>query len=326
MEAECLHFFMDKIEGDFKGKDILSIDQLCVKSLSKLFRTTDTIIRMVKKKKLPKMLSGKIITLLFFEPSSRTFGSFASAVKRLGGQTIEIQDPKNNSSIAKGESLSDMVKVFESYSDAIVMRHPEKGSAQKAALAATTVPIINAGDGTGEHPTQAILDLYTIYQKFKKLDNLTGLIAGDLLNGRTVHSLIKGLSLYKKNTLYLLSPKSLGFPTELINNLAKKIRLVEIKNEADIPINLHFWYWTRVQQERFKNISEYEKVKNQLIITPELVAKKGNRHMIIMHPLPRVGEIDPRVDDDERAVYLKLQVPNGVYTRMALLTLILSHL
>jgi len=326
MEAKCLHFFMDKIEGDFKGKDILSIDQLSVKSLSKLFHTTDKIIRMLKKKKHFKVLSGKIITLLFFEPSSRTFGSFASAVKRLGGQTIEVQDVGHNSSVVKGESLSDTIKVFESYSDAIVIRHPEKGSAQKAALAATAVPIINAGDGTGEHPTQAILDLYTIYQKFKRLDNLTGLIAGDLLNGRTVHSLIKGLSLYKKNALYLLSPKSLGLPTELINNLAKKIRLVEIEKEADIPTDLYFWYWTRVQKERFKNIGEYEKVKNRFVITPELVIKKGNQHMIIMHPLPRVGEIDPRVDDDKRAVYLKLQVPNGVYTRMALLTLILSRL
>lgn len=326
MEAKCLHFFMDKIENNFKGKDILSIDQFCVKSLSKLFRTTDTIIRMLKKKKHLTMLSGKIITLLFFEPSSRTFGSFASAVKRLGGQTIEVQDVGRNSSVAKGESLSDTIKVFESYSDAIVMRHPEKGSAQKAAQAATTIPIINAGDGTGEHPTQAILDLYTIYQKFKRLDNLTGLIVGDLLNGRTVHSLIKGLSLYKKNTLYLLSPKSLSLPRELLNNLAKKIHLVEIENEADIPTNSHFWYWTRVQKERFKTMGEYEKVKNQFVIIPKLVAKKGNPHMIIMHPLPRVGEIDPRVDGDERAVYLRLQVPNGVYTRMALLTLILSHL
>jgi len=326
MEAKRLNFFMDKINGNFKKKDILSLDQFDPKSLSKLFRTTDTIIRKLKRKKRLTSLSGKIIALLFFEPSSRTFGSFASAVKRLGGQTIEVQDVGRNSSVAKGESLSDTIKVFESYSDAIVIRHPEKGSAKIAAQAATTVPVINAGDGTGEHPTQAILDLYTIYQKFKRLDNLTGLIAGDLLNGRTVHSLIKGLSLYKKNALYLLSPKSLGLPTELMNNLAKKIRLVEIENETDMPTNLHFWYWTRVQKERFKNLQEYKKVKNRFIIAPELVVKKGNQHMIIMHPLPRVGEIDPRVDDDERAVYLKLQVPNGVYTRMALLTLILSRL
>lgn len=314
-----------KIDGNFRNKDILSLDQFDKTSIKKLFQTIEKIKKSNYSKKILNILSEKIVSLLFFEPSSRTFSSFCAAVKKLGGQTIEYQNPRVSSSVVKGETIEDTIKVFEAYSDAIVIRHSEMGTAQKAAKAAFFVPIINAGDGSGEHPTQALLDLYTIYERYGRLTRLTGLIAGDLLFGRTVHSLLKGFSLYPDNTMYLLSPKTLRLPGDLLHQLKNKgLNLIEIDSEKEIPNNCQFWYWTRVQKERFSDPNEYEKVKNRFILTPELLKIKGNKNMIIMHPLPRVGEIDPRVDKDSRAVYLGSQIQNGLYTRMALLYLVLG--
>lgn len=273
------------------------------------------------------ILSGKVITLLFYEPSSRTFGSFSGAIKRLGGQTIDILNPQEFSSVSKGETLEDTVRVFEAYSDALVIRHPEVGAAERAAHAVLSIPIINAGDGIGEHPTQALLDLYTLYETFGRLDNVAGCIAGDMLNGRTVHSLIKGLSLFSANSLYLLSPDQLKLTRHDFAEFSKNgIKLIEIDREQDIPKNAHFWYWTRVQKERFSSIDEYEKVKNKFIVTKELMQKHGNRTMILMHPLPRVGEINIELDSDPRSVYLTSQIRNGMYVRMALLALILGKI
>jgi aspartate carbamoyltransferase catalytic subunit len=305
-----------------KIKDLISIDQLTVYDIKSIFKTTNRIIK-TPTKKLLNILKGKIITLLFYEPSSRTFSSFATAAKRLGAQTLEYQNPLQTSSSVKGETLEDSIKVFENYSDAIIIRHPEIGVASNAANAAN-IPIINAGDGAGEHPTQALLDLYTIFKKHYKINNLTGLIVGDLLYGRTVHSLLKGFSKFANNAIYLLSPKKLQLPPALFQELSKSIKLKIINHENEIPANCHFWYWTRVQKERFKNIKEYEKIKNSFILTPDLLNKKGNKKMIIMHPLPRVGEIDARIDTDYRAIYLNKQIKNGMYVRMALLKLILK--
>ncbi len=300
------------------------MDQFDAHSLKKIFNKTKTITKLLNKKKKMSLLSGKIISLLFFEPSSRTFSSFCAAIKRMGGQTIEYQNPTQTSSTVKGETLEDTIKMFANYSDLIVIRHPQVGSAQRAAVA-SRAPVVNAGDGIGEHPTQAILDLYTIFEKFGRLDNLTGLITGDLLNGRTVHSLIRGLSYFKNITLYLLSPSQLRLPSDLCQKFVSRgIKLIEITNEKEISGNCHFWYWTRVQKERFKKTSDYEKVKNKFVITKELLKNKGNKNLIIMHPLPRVGEIEVSIDDDPRAVYLTKQAINGVYTRMALLSLILK--
>lgn len=271
------------------------------------------------------MLKGKIVVLLFYEPSSRTFASFSAAVKQLGGQTVEIIDPTNFSSISKGETFEDTIRTFEAYSDLIVLRHPEKGAAKKAAEAAKFVPIINAGDGVGEHPTQALLDLYTIYEKFGRLDNLTGVMAGDILNDRTIHSLIRGLSLFKNNTLYLLSPKKLRLSSSDMSEFTKrKIELIEIYDYKDMPKDADFWYWTRVQKERFKTKKEYEKVKNKFVLTPELIQEYASLKTIFMHPLRRVGEIDEEVDRDRRAVYLASQIRNGMYVRMALVALVLG--
>ncbi len=316
----------DRIGKDFHNKDILSLDQFTPVSLSLLFKRTKKILT-TQVSELKTILAGKIVTLLFFEPSSRTFGSFAAAVKKLGGQTLEFQNPMQTSSVAKGETLEDTVRTFENYCDLIVMRHPVTGSLKKAANAAS-IPVISGGDGgAGEHPTQALMDLFTIHEHGGRLDNLVGLLAGDMLNGRTVHSLIRGLALYNNITLHLLSPQALRLPREDILQFRKRgIKLVEIESEKDIPGNADFWYWTRVQKERFTDINEYERIKHSFIVTPELLKKKGNKKMVLMHPLPRVGEIDTRVDGDPRAIYLSKQMRNGLYVRMALLSLILSPL
>lgn len=316
---------LEKINGNFKGKDVVSLDQFAPKDIKALFSLVPKMRTIATKAKPSKILSGKIVVLLFYEPSSRTFGSFSTAVKQLGGQTIEIQNPQEFSSAVKGETLEDTIKVFEAYSDGIIIRHPEKGTTLNAANIAKFVPIINAGDGTGEHPTQALLDLYTIYEKHKRLDNLIGVMGGDMLNGRTVHSLIKGLSLFKNNTVYLLSPRELRLSAENYFEFSKRgIRLIEIQNIKDMPKNADFWYWTRVQKERFKDLKTYEKVKDSFVVNEKLLKDYGNSKMILMHPLPRITEIERSVDDDPRAVYLKTQIRNGLYIRMALIALVLG--
>ena|SRR3989344_3475108 len=315
----------DKINGNFKGKDIVSLDQFSQKDIKILFDEVPKMREIALNARPSKIIEGKIVTLLFYEPSSRTFGSFSTATKQIGGQTVEILNPQDFSSIVKGETFEDTIRVFEAYSDAIILRHPQVGSASKAAQIAKLVPVINAGDGVGEHPTQTLLDLYTIYEKFGRLDNLTVLFAGDMLNGRTVHSLIKGLALYPKNTLYLLSLPSLKLSRkEYSNFLNLGIKLVELESVNDIPKNADVWYWTRIQKERFKSIKDYEKTSNKFVVNQEFLDTYASKNTILMHPLPRVGEITPKVDDDPRAVYLKSQIRNGTYVRMALLTKVLE--
>lgn len=316
---------LKKINGNFKGKDVISLDQFTPYDIKILFSLVPKMRAIAVNARPSKIIAGKIIVILFYEPSSRTFGSFSTAIKQLGGQTVEIQNPQQFSSIAKGETLEDTIRVFEAYSDGIIIRHPQAGTALNAADVAKFVPIINAGDGVGEHPTQALLDLYTIYEKHKKLNGLIGVMAGDILNGRTVHSLIRGLSLFKNNTIYLLSPRELKLSTKDYSNLSKRgIKLIEIQDIKDIPKNADFWYWTRVQKERFKDLKIYEKVKDNFVVTQKLLKDYGNSKMILMHPLPRITEIERNVDGDQRAVYLKTQIRNGLYVRMALLALVLG--
>lgn len=322
-----MHTSQNRINGKFKGKDILSLDQFSSKDIQLLFKYVPKMKNIAQNAKPSDLLKGTITTLLFYEPSSRTFGSFGAAIKQLGGQTVDIQNPQTTSSVAKGETLEDTIKVFEAYSDAIVLRHPTPGFPQKAAEAASFIPVINAGDGVGEHPTQALLDLYTIYEKFKRLDNLTILLTGDMLNGRTVHSLIRAFALYPNNTIYLLSPKELRLSKEDFNNFSKRgIKLIEIEKESEIPKNANVWYWTRVQKERFKNLDDYNKVKNRFILSKQTLEKYGNEDMVIMHPLPRIIEIEKNIDSDPRALYLRSQIRNGMYVRMALLALVLGKI
>lgn len=311
------------VKGDFFLKDVVSLNQFDKKSLEILFDRTEKI-KKTSSMQLLKILQGKIVGLLFFEPSTRTFSSNSVAVKRLGGQTVEHQNPMQTSSVVKGETIEDTIKMIEQYTDAIVIRHPLVGTAEKVSRVAD-IPIINAGDGIGEHPTQAMLDMFTIYEKHKHLDHLKGLMVGDLLNGRTVHSLIRGLSIFSKNTIYLLSPKQLKLAKKDFEEAKKRgIKLIEIKSVEEIPSDCHFWYWTRVQKERFSNKQEYEKLKLSFILTKKLVDKKAGKNTLLMHPLPRVGEIETAVDVDPRAVYLTTEAKNGMYIRMALFSLILK--
>ena len=313
-----------KINGDFFGKDILSIDQFSPSDIELLFSSVPKFQQIAQTTSPNNTLSGKVITLLFYEPSSRTFGSFFSAAQRLGAGVLSIQNPETVSSVAKGETLEDTIRTFASYSEAIVMRSKEKGAALKASLA-TDIPIINAGDGTGEHPTQALLDMYTIYEKFHKLSGITGVMVGDLLNGRTVHSLLKALALFPNNHMYLLSPASLQLPQDLSEILiAKGLKLTPITSSGEMPKDASFWYWTRVQKERFADLAEYERTKHAFVLTPKLLDERGNKDLILMHPLPRVGEIEEAVDSDPRAYYFK-QMKNGLYVRMTLFDLILNR-
>ncbi|GCE02994.1 aspartate carbamoyltransferase [Dictyobacter aurantiacus] len=319
---------IEMIHGDFKGKDIVSFDQFEVADLNTLFTVTRQMKRIAENNEPSRLLEGLLVGLLFFEPSSRTFSSFSAAVKRLGGQTIEMQNPEAFSSVSKGETFEDTIQVMEAYTNAIVLRHRISGAAKQAARAASFVPVINAGDGNNEHPTQTLLDMYTLYERFGRLDNLTGLLAGDALNSRTIHSLLRGLSLYENNTMYVLSPRQLQLSRDDFVSLQDRgIRLIEIHREEDIPQDCDFWYWTRVQKERFASAEEYRQAQSEIVVaTPELLNKYASKDMILMDPLPRVASVDPAVDADERAVYLRSQIRNGVYTRMALLALVLGRI
>ncbi|MCR4329414.1 MAG: aspartate carbamoyltransferase [Candidatus Roizmanbacteria bacterium] len=316
---------MQKIKKDqFSNRSILSIDQFTPDSFNRVFNEASALINEHERGVIHHELNGKIVTLLFYEPSSRTFSSFSSAAKRMGAQTVEYQNPTTTSSYVKGETMEDTIRVFANYSDCIVMRHFTTGIVKKLSRM-IDIPMINAGDGSGEHPTQALLDMFTLHRRFGRLHNLKGLIAGDLLYGRTVHSLIKGLGKYQGNTLYLLAPERLKLPPYVEKEIKKmKIKIEYIKDEKSIPKDCNFWYWTRVQKERFSDPEEYEKLKKSFVITPSLLKQKGNANMVIMHPLPRIGEIDIKIDKDPRALYLSTQVKNGMYVRMALLKLVLG--
>ncbi len=312
----------DAITTDFKGKHILSLTQFSKSAIQKLFKTTDKLIIRIAKRKDVSILTRSVTTLLFFEPSTRTFTSFSSGIKKMGGETIELLNPGETSSFAKNESLQDSIRVFSTYTDLIIIRHPEEGFIHKAARV-SKVPVISAGEGAGEHPTQALYDLYTIYQRHKRLSNLKILILGDARFSRSIHSLILGLTLYENNVIYLLSPMGLELSKDQERSFGKKIKLVTIKNEKEIPKDCDLWYSNRIQKERFENLALYKKaLKSFPVITTDLLKKYGNKKMIIMDPLPRVGNIDEEVDKDPRAKYLTDQLENGLYIRMALVGLV----
>lgn len=312
-----------KKKNGFLNQDILSVDQFSKHDLSFLFKKATLMKKLVKTRRASKILQGKIMTALFYEPSSRTFGSFISAMQRLGGGILPLQG-MTYSSVAKGETLEDTIKTFECYSDVVVIRHPEVGSAKRAALAAE-VPIINAGDGVGEHPTQALLDLFTILSKFKKIDGLKVAFVGDLLNGRTVHSLSKLLAKMGKVEFFFVSPKILKMPEEIKNQLKNHVKITEVNKLDEVIGKVDVLYVTRVQKERFSDLAIYEKIKNYYIVNKKLM-EKASKNLILMHPLPRVGEISTDVDEDPRAVYLTEQMGNGLYVRMALLAAVLGKI
>lgn len=313
-------------EDDMKSnplylQDILTSLQFTKSDIDLVFEHTRRMRDMVTTSGANDELAGKIMTALFYEPSSRTFGSFVTAIERLGGGFIPLQGVVY-SSVAKGETLEDTVRTFGSFSDIIVIRHPQKGAA-KIAADIIDKPVINAGDGPGEHPTQALLDLFTITDHFPSVDGLSMTFVGDLLYGRTVHSLTTLLSLYHPKRITYVSPEELKMPAEFVSMLEKKnisVRQTDIL-EPELA-STDVLYVTRVQKERFRDLNVYEKLKSRYIITNTTMKKLGKRS-IVMHPFPRVGEILAEVDQDPRALYIREQMRNGMYVRMALLSLVL---
>jgi len=266
------------------------------------------------------LLQGKVIATLFFEPSTRTRLSFESAVNRLGGRIIGFSDA-STSSVSKGESLKDTIKTVSQYCDLIVMRHPLEGSA-KYASEISDIPIINAGDGANQHPTQTLLDLYTIKQTQGKLDNLNIYFVGDLKYGRTVHSLLMAMSHFSP-VFNFISPKELRIPNEYKANLDNLgIKYYEHNELSDKISYADILYMTRVQRERFSDPIEYEKVKNYFVLSKDML-ENTKSNLKILHPLPRVNEISTDVDDNIKAYYF-VQALNGVYTRQAIITSILG--
>jgi len=312
--------FGDYRQAPFYGRDILSVAQFSRDDLTYIFGVADEMRSMVERVGTFDLLKGKILANLFYESSTRTSSSFTSAMERLGGSVIPINEVRY-SSVSKGESLPDTVRTLECYADVIVLRHPEVGASALAAKYARK-PIINAGDGIGEHPTQALLDLFTILEELGRIDGLTVTMLGDLKYGRTVHSLARLLSLYDVRLNYV-SPEILRMPEELIEEVQGrgKAQAEQRQLEAVLP-STDVLYVTRIQKERFEDLEMYERVKGSFVITPETM-RHAKEHMIVMHPLPRVGEIDMQVDDDPRAAYFR-QMEYGLYVRMALLALVLG--
>ena len=304
------------------GEDVLSVAQYDREKISYIFHRAREMREMVQKVGAVDLLKGYVLACIFYEPSTRTSSSFISAMERLGGSVIPITSGVKFSSVSKGETLEDTVRVLEQYADAIVLRHPQLGSAAQAAAAAS-VPVINAGDGTGEHPTQALLDLFTIREELGKVDGLKIAMVGDLRFGRTVHSLTKLLLNYDVS-LRFVSPEVLRMPLTVMNKVIDAgVNVRETHDVADVIENADVLYVTRVQKERFSDLAQYEELRNFYEISPELL-EKAKEKMVVMHPLPRVGEIYDSVDADPRAAYFR-QAQNGMFIRMALLAAVLGQ-
>ncbi len=299
------------------GTDVLTASQFGPDLCSHLFAEARRMRKAVDEHGSLDRLGSKVLMNLFYEPSTRTSASFAAAMLRLGGKVFPITEIRS-SSVSKGETLEDTVKTLEQYADVIVLRHPEAGSAQRASQIAD-IPIINAGDGTGEHPTQALLDLFTIIEEKGSADGLTITLLGDLKYGRTVHSLARLLSQYDIR-LNLVSPKSLGLPQAVRDDLSVPIAAHE--SLAAVLPDTDVLYVTRVQRERFARKADYDRAKGSYVVSPESLTEAKD-DLTVMHPLPRVDEIDARMDTDPRAAYFR-EVRNGLYVRMALLALVLE--
>ncbi len=309
------------LENGFYGKDIISVSQFTRDNLEHIFGVAEEMRALVKRVGSTDLLKGTVLACLFYEPSTRTSSSFIAAMSRLGGTVIPITQGVQFSSVSKGESLPDTIRTLESYADVIVIRHPEIGSAQIAADYARK-PVINGGDGIGEHPTQALLDLFTIKEELGQIDGLNVGMVGDLRFGRTVHSLARLLCLYDVQFNFV-SPEILRLPLDVMNEIRKhELPVTETYDVAEIISKVDVLYITRVQKERFSDLSQYEEVRDLYVITPELM-ENAKEKMIIMHPLPRVGEISYAIDSDPRAAYFR-QMENGMYIRMALLAAVLG--
>lgn len=330
-----------KIANQFMGKHIISVDQFARDDLDTLIDATRSIRRRVRlhDRGLTEICAGKVMASLFFEASTRTDMSFQAAMRRLGGDVIAVSNGVQFSSMYKGESLADTIRAAGCYADVIVLRHPQVGSTYEAGyyldklntrIDNPTV-VVSGGDGVGEHPTQALLDLFTIFDRKKSLDNIMITLVGDLKNGRTVHSLAKLVAYYhpKNTTIACVSPDSLKMPETIVAMLQDlEITVIETDDLAQVLGDSDVIYWTRVQEERFKdNKAEYEAIKDKFIMLPQTLAQT-RKDAILMHPLPRKNEMGTladhdALDADPRAIYFE-QMENGMFVRMALLAKILK--
>lgn len=300
-----------------KGRNLIQPEDFSVEEINQILSLSQKIID--NPSKYSRVCEGKLLATLFYEPSTRTRLSFETAMYRLGGNVIGFSEP-NSSSVSKGESLGDTIKTVSCYADIIAMRHPVEGSA-KEAIKYTEVPFINAGDGKNQHPTQTLTDLLTIKSLKGNLENHTIGLCGDLKNGRTVHSLVKAMARYKNTKFVFIAPNELKMP-EYIKEAIKGHAYYETNNLDEVIGSLDILYMTRIQGERFENQEEYNRLKDYYILTPKKM-EKAREDMLVMHPLPRVNEIDTEIDKDKRAVYFE-QARYGMYVRMALIIKLLG--
>lgn len=302
---------------EFKGRDVISIKDFSREEIEHILDVADSMEPIEKKES--EMLKGKIMATLFFEPSTRTRLSFESAMLRLGGKSIGFGEA-SGTSVQKGENLADTVRVVENYADILVIRHSLEGAARLAAEF-TEAPIINAGSGAEEHPTQAMLDLFTIKRELGRIDGLTIGLVGDLKYGRAPHSLAYALSNYNVK-LYLISPEALRLRREVLEEVSEKVKVTELNDLNQAIPELDVMYVTRIQKERYADPAEYQKIKNSYVLTAEQL-QTAHEELIVMHPLPRVDELAFDVDNTKHAKYFK-QVWYGLLLRMGLLGLVLG--
>lgn len=302
----------------FQKRDILSISELTKEDIHHVL----SVAQSLKKKPQPTLLLGKVMGSCFFEPSTRTRLSFETAMQRLGGAVVGFADP-NVTSTKKGETLSDSIRIIGQYADVIVIRHPLEGAGRRAAEA-TKTPVINAGDGANQHPTQTLLDLFTIKETQKKLDGLSIAMVGDLKYGRTVHSLAQAFSHFHAR-LFFVAPASLQMPNSICDELKQRgIRFSFHERIEEVMKKVDILYMTRIQEERFPDKMEYARLKHIFELMPASL-DSARSSMKILHPLPRVNEIHPSVDQTPHAHYFE-QAQNGLYVRQALLGLVLGKL
>lgn len=306
--------------SDFKGRHFISMRDFSREELDYLLEVSDSMMPLEEKG--TDLAKGKVMGALFFEPSTRTRLSFETSMLRLGGGVTGFADP-GVSSVKKGESMEDTIKTVQEYVDIIAMRHPDEMSSRNAAKVAE-IPIINGGSGAWEHPTQALLDMHTVMHAKGRIDGLSVGLCGDLLYGRTVHSLMVALSKYDDVKLSLVSPEGLRMREDVIKDTKGKVDYVETESLREVVGDLDVLYMTRIQRERFPSEEEYSKYSGAYIIDREFM-KLAKPDMTLLHPLPRVNEIKPEVDSLPNAWYFK-QVHHGVYARMAIIALALGLL
>lgn len=302
-------------------KHVIDAQQFSRESMEIIFQEALKMERVVPGSSQAKVLSGLIMATLFYEPSTRTRLSFEAAMTRLGGQVLTTESAGEYSSAAKGETLEDTIRTIEGYTDCIVIRHNKEGSAKRAASVAS-VPILNAGDGPGQHPSQALLDVYTIKREIARLDDFHIGMIGDLANGRTVHSLAMLLTCYKNVKISFVAPSVCKMKPEILTFLTQKgVEWQEVDDLHEVAADVDVLYQTRIQKERFTNMEEYAAAQGKYIIDADTM-RVMRPNAVVMHPLPRVGEITTDVDADPRAAYFR-QAHNGLFIRMALLKLAL---